>query len=50
MNFKGLLAMLAVVALVITFVGCNTFKGVAKDIDSGADATQKVIKDATSDE
>ncbi len=49
MNFKGLLAMLAVLALVITFVGCNTFKGVAKDIDAGANATQEAIEDATSD-
>ena len=49
MNFKGLFAMLAVAALVITLTGCNTFKGVAKDIDSGANATEKVIKDATSD-
>ena len=49
MNFKGLFAVLAVAALVITFAGCNTFKGVAKDIDAGADATQKAIEDATSD-
>jgi len=50
MNFKGLLAMLAVAALVVTMAGCNTFKGVAKDIDAGATATQDAIDDATSDE
>ncbi len=49
MNLKGVLTMLAAAVFVISLVGCNTVKGVAKDIDSGADATQKVIKDATSD-
>ena len=50
MDLKGVLTIMAAAVFVISLAGCNTFKGVAKDIDSGADATQKVIKDATSDE
>ena len=49
MSVKGVLTMLAMAVMVVALTGCNTVKGVAKDIDSGADATQKVIKDATSD-
>ena len=49
MNFKSLWAMLAAATLVVTLAGCNTVKGVAKDIDAGADATQQAIEDATSD-
>ena len=50
MSLRGVLTVLVAVVMVVAVTGCNTFKGVAKDIDAGADATQKVIKDATSDD
>ena len=49
MNTKGVLTLLATAALVVALHGCNTMKGVAKDLDAGAEAGQQVIKDATSD-
>ena len=49
MSLKGVLTILAAAVMVVAVTGCNTFKGVAKDIDSGATATEEVIKDATSD-
>ena len=49
MSFKGVVAILAAATVAVALAGCNTFKGVAKDIDSGATATEEAIKDVTSD-
>ena len=48
MRFKGVLCLMAAL-LVVVLTGCNTVKGIAKDVDASAEAGERVIKDATTD-
>jgi predicted small secreted protein len=49
MSLKNVFSVSLVVFMLVTLVACNTMRGLGSDIKSGADSTEKVIKDATSD-
>lgn len=49
MSLKRAFGVSLVVFMLVALVACNTVRGIGKDLKSGADSTERVLKDATSD-